>query len=52
MIITFCGHSKCKFSDDIKEQLKNILRSEIIKKGAVAKPKKFATVFFTIKRGF
>ena len=31
MIITFCGHSNCLFSDDIKEQLKNILVSEIIK---------------------
>ena len=31
MIITFCGHSNCLFKDDIKEQLKNILRSEIIK---------------------
>lgn len=31
MIITFCGHSNCLFSDDIKEQLKNILVDEIIK---------------------
>ena len=31
MIITFCGHSNCFFKDDIKEQLKNILVSEIIK---------------------
>ena len=31
MIITYCGHSNCLFSDDIKEQLKNILKNEIIK---------------------
>lgn len=31
MIITFCGHSNCLFNDGIKEQLKNILVSEIIK---------------------
>ena len=31
MIITFCGHSICLFSDDVKEQLKNILVGEIIK---------------------
>ena len=31
MIITFCGHSNCLFKDDIKEQLKNILVSKIIK---------------------
>lgn len=31
MIITFCGHSNYLFSDDIKEQLKNILVNEIIK---------------------
>lgn len=31
MIITFCGHSDYLFSDDIKEQLKNILKNEIIK---------------------
>ena len=31
MIITFCGHSNCLFNDDIKEQLKTILRNEIIK---------------------
>lgn len=31
MIITFCGHSDFLFSDDIKQQLKNILVSEIIK---------------------
>ena len=31
MIITFCGHSNCLFSDNIKEQLKNILKNEIIK---------------------
>ena len=31
MIINFCGHSNCLFNDNIKEQLKNILRSEIIK---------------------
>ena len=31
MIITFCGHSDFLFSDDIKQQLKNILLSEIIK---------------------
>ena len=31
MIITFCGHSNCLFSDDVKEQLKNILLGEIIK---------------------
>ena len=32
MIITFCGHSNCLFNDDVKEQLKNILIGEIIKK--------------------
>ena len=31
MIISFCGHSNCLFNDDIKEQLKTILRNEIIK---------------------
>ena len=31
MIITFCGHSVCLFNDDIEEQLKNIIVSEIIK---------------------
>ena len=31
MIITFCGHSNCLFSDDVKERLQNILVSEIIK---------------------
>ena len=31
MIITFCGHSDFLFNDDIKEQLKNILKNEIIK---------------------
>ena len=31
MIITFCGHSNYLFSDDVKQQLKNILVSEIIK---------------------
>jgi len=31
MIITFCGHSNCLFNDDIKEQLKTILREEIRK---------------------
>ena len=31
MIITFCGHSNCLFSDDVKQQLKNILVGEIIK---------------------
>ena len=31
MIITFCGHSNCLFKDDIKEQLKNIFLSKIIK---------------------
>ena len=31
MIITFCGHSNCLFSDDVKEQLKNSLVNEIIK---------------------
>ena len=31
MIITFCGHSDFLFSDDVKQQLKNILVSEIIK---------------------
>ena len=31
MIITFCGHSNCLFSDNIKEQLKKILKNEIIK---------------------
>lgn len=31
MIITFCGHSNCLFSNDFKEQLKNILVGEIIK---------------------
>ena len=28
MIITFCGHSDFLFSDDVKQQLKNILLSE------------------------
>ena len=32
MIITFCGHSNCLFSEEVKEQLKNILVSKIIKK--------------------
>ena len=31
MIITFCGHSNCLFSEEVKEQLKNILVSKIIK---------------------
>ena len=31
MIITFCGHSDFLFSDDVKQQLKNIFVSEIIK---------------------
>ena len=31
MIITFCGHSDFLFSDDVKQQLKNILVSEIRK---------------------
>ena len=31
MIITFCGHSDFLFSDDVKQQLKNILVGEIIK---------------------
>ena len=31
MIISFCGHSNCLFNDDIKEQLKTIIRNEIIK---------------------
>ena len=31
MIITFCGHSNCLFSDDVKQQLKNILVGDIIK---------------------
>ena len=31
MIITFCGHSDFLFSDDVKQQLKNILLSDIIK---------------------
>ena len=31
MIITFCGHSDFLFSDDVKQQLKNILVSGIIK---------------------
>lgn len=31
MIITFCGHSNCLFSDDVKTQLKNILIDKIIK---------------------
>ena len=31
MIITFCGHSNCLFNEDVKEQLKNIIVSEIIK---------------------
>ena len=31
MIITFCGHSNCLFNNDVKEQLKTILRNEIIK---------------------
>ena len=31
MIITFCGHSDFLFSDDVRQQLKNILVSEIIK---------------------
>ena len=32
MIITFCGHSDFLFSDDVKQQLKNIFVSEIRKK--------------------
>ena len=31
MIIIFCGHSNCLFSDDVKEELKNILVGEITK---------------------
>lgn len=31
IIITFCGHFNCLFSDDVKEQLKNSLVNEIIK---------------------
>ena len=31
MIITFCGHSDFMFSDDVKQQLKDILLREIIK---------------------
>ena len=31
MAIAFCGHSNCLFNDAIKEQLKNILVSEITK---------------------
>lgn len=31
MIITFCGHSKCLFSDEEKEHLKTILVAEIRK---------------------
>ena len=31
MIITFCGHSDFLFSDDVKQQLKNILLNEIRK---------------------
>ena len=31
MIITFCGHSNCLFSEEVKEQLKNILVCKIIK---------------------
>ena len=31
MIITFCGHSDFLFSDDVKQQLKNILVSKIRK---------------------
>ena len=31
MIIIFCGHSDFLFSDDVNQQLKNILVSEIIK---------------------
>ena len=31
MIITFCGHSDFLFSDNVKQQLKDILLSEIIK---------------------
>ena len=31
MTITFCGHSDFLFSDDVRQQLKNILVSEIIK---------------------
>ena len=31
MVITFCGHSDFLFSDDVRQQLKNILVSEIIK---------------------
>ena len=31
MIITFCGHSDFLFSDDVKQQLKNILIKEIRK---------------------
>ena len=32
MIITFCGHSNCLFSDEEKENLKQILIKEITKK--------------------
>ena len=31
MIITFCGHSNCLFSDEEKEKLKQLLINEIIK---------------------
>lgn len=31
MVITFCGHSDFLFSDDVKQQLKNILLNEIRK---------------------
>ena len=31
MVITFCGHSNCLFSDDEKEKLKQILIKEITK---------------------
>ena len=31
MIITFCGHSNCLFSDEEKEKLKQLLIKEIIK---------------------
>ena len=31
MVITFCGHSNCLFSDEEKEKLKQLLIKEIIK---------------------
>ena len=38
MIITFCGHSNCLFSEEVKEQLKNIC--PVLIRGSLKKKKK------------